>query len=346
MSVRRQRGMGLVELLVWMAISLLIISVIGVVYANTKQLTRVNDNVSRLQENGRFVVYLLNHDIRMAGFRGCNGNDPTVVADSYVNTLASNAYPYQFDSAIAGYYGSSTTWSPTLPSEISSLTPAPKAGTDVVTVRFIDGTGIPLTSAMTASTDDIQVAPGSALAPGDVLLIADCSAIAIFNASSFDIGSGVLKHDTGGATVPGNTTKNLGSVFRTDANVYRLVTRSYYIGPSVRKPGTNALWSSSTPAYDGLPQPQEMVEGVEGLSLYFGEDTDGDKAANRYVTANAVGTWGNVVSVKAQLLLATVRDNVTTSPQAYTFNSTTTTPTDRRLRTVLSSVITVRNRAP
>ena len=62
MSVRRQQGMGLVELLVWMAVSLLIISVIGVVYANTKQLTRVNDNVSRLQENGRFVVYLLNHD--------------------------------------------------------------------------------------------------------------------------------------------------------------------------------------------------------------------------------------------------------------------------------------------
>ena len=146
--------------------------------------------------------------------------------------------------------------------------------------------------------------------------------------------------------MPGNTTKNLGNVFRTDANVYRLVTRSYYVGPSVRKPGTNALWSSSTPAYDGLPQPQEMVEGVEGLSLFFGEDTDGDKAANRYVTANAVGTWGNVVSVKAQLLLATVRDNVTTSPQPYTFNSTTTTPTDRRLRTVLSSVITVRNRAP
>jgi type IV pilus assembly protein PilW len=343
MIVRRQQGMGLVELLVWMAISLLIISVIGAVYANTKQLTRVNDNVSRLQENGRFVVYLLNHDIRMAGFRGCNGNDATV---THTNVLASTAYPYQFDNAIAGYYGSSSTWSPALPSEISSLTPPPTAGTDVVTVRFIDGTGIPLTSPMTAATDDIQVAPASALATGDVLLIADCSAIAVFNASSFDIGSGLLKHDVGGANVPGNTTKNLGNVFRTDAAVYRLVTRSYYVGPSVRKPGTKALWSSSTPAYDGLPQPQEMVEGVEGLSLYFGEDTDGDKAANRYVTANAVGTWGNVVSVKAQLLLATVRDNVTTSPQAYIFNSTTTTPTDRRLRTVLSSVITVRNRAP
>jgi type IV pilus assembly protein PilW len=64
------------------------------------------------------------------------------------------------------------------------------------------------------------------------------------------------------------------------------------------------------------------------------------------VSANGVGTWGNVVSVKAQLLLATVKDNMTTAPQAYTFNAVTTTPTDRRLRTVLSSVITVRNRVP
>jgi type IV pilus assembly protein PilW len=343
MNSRRQEGMGLVELLVWTAISMLIISVIGVVYGNTKQLSRVNDTVSRLQENGRFVVYMLDHDIRMAGFRGCNGNDATV---GYNSVLSSAAYPYQFNVAIAGYRGASGAWSPALPTDISALTPAPLSGTDVVTVRFIDGTGIPLTAAMATSSDDIQVAPASALATGDVLLIADCTAFTIFNASNFNLGNGTLKHDTGGSTLPGNTIKDLGNAFRTDASVYRLVTRTYFVAPSVRKPGTNALWSNSVPGYDGLPQPEEMVEGVEGLSLYYGEDLDGDKAANRYVTANAVGTWGNVVSVKAQLLLATVKDNITTSPQAYTFNSVTTTPTDKRLRTVLSSVITVRNRVP
>jgi len=343
MSSTRQRGMGLVELLVWMAISLLIISVIGVVYGNTKQLTRVNDTVSRLQENGRFVVYLLDHDIRMAGFRGCNGNDASV---GYLSVLNSTAYPYQFNVAIAGFRGASGSWSPALPTDISALTPAPLAGTDVVTVRFIDGTGIPVIAAMSNSQDDIQVATGSALATGDVLLIADCSAFAIFNASDFNVGNGKIKHDTGGAISPGNTTKDLGNAFRTDAAVYRLVTRTYYVAPSVRKPGTNALWANSVPGYDGLPQPEDMVEGVEGLVLSFGEDLDGDKAANRYVTADAVGTWGNVVSVKAQLLLATVRDNMTTAPQAYTFSGVTTTPTDRRLRSVLSSVITVRNRAP
>jgi type IV pilus assembly protein PilW len=335
--------MGLVELLVWMAVSLLIISVIGVVYGNTKQLTRVNDTVSRLQENGRFAVYLLDRDIRLAGFRGCNGNDAAV---PYLSVLNSTAYPYQFNVAIAGYRGASGAWSPALPTDISALTPTPLAGTDVVTVRFIDSTGVSLTAAMSSSTDDIQVAPGSALSTGDVLLIAGCSAYAIFNASQFNSGNGKIKHDTGGGTSPGNTTKDLGTAFRTDAAVYRLVTRTYYIAPSARKPATNALWSNSVPGYDGQAQPEEMVEGVEGLSLFFGEDTDGDKAANRYVSANAVGTWNNVVSVKTQLLLATVRDNMTTAPQTYTFDGVTTTPTDRRLRSVLSSVITVRNRVP
>jgi type IV pilus assembly protein PilW len=339
----RQHGMGLVELLVWMAISLLIISVIGVVYANTKQLTRVNDNVSRLQENGRFVVYLLDRDIRMAGFRGCNGNDASI---PYLSVLNSVAYPYQFNIAIAGYHGTGGAWAPTLPTDISALTPAPLVGTDVVTVRFIDGTGVPLTAAMSNSSDDIQVAAGSTLTTGDVLLIADCSTYAIFNASDFNLGNGKLKHDTGGGTSPGNTTKDLGNTFHTDASVYRLVTRTYYVAPSARKPGTNALWSNSVPVYNGQAQPEEMVEGVDGLALSFGEDLDGDRAANRYVTANAVGTWNNVVSVKAQLLMATIRDNTTTAPQVYTFNGVSTTPTDKRLRSVLSSVVTVRNRVP
>jgi type IV pilus assembly protein PilW len=341
MTSRRHSGMGLVELLVWVAVSLLIITIIGAIYLNTKQLTRVNDTVSRLQENGRFVIHLLDRDVRMAGFRGCNGASVTPL-----NALNSNAYAYQFNEALAGYHGANGAWVPSLDASISTLIPPPVDGTDVVTIRHIDGPGVPLTVKMTNSSSFLTVAAGSPLATGDVVLVADCSAAAVFNVTSFDAGSCRIAHDTAGATVPGNNTDDLNHVFSTDASVYRLVTRTYYIGASVRKPGSNALWSSSTPAYDGQPQPEEMVEGVEGVSLYFGEDTDGDRAANRYVTADAIGNWGNVVSVKAQLLLTTVRDNVTTSPQPYNFAGVATTPTDRRMRSVLSSVITVRNRVP
>ncbi len=341
MKANRVHGMGLVELLVWTAISLLITTVIGTIYVNSKQLTRVNDTISRLQESGRFVIHLLDRDMRMAGFRGCNGG--AVIPVSFLN---STAYPYTFDTGLQGYYGSGGTWSPSLDASISALTPAPKTDTDVVTIRHIDGPGVPLIAAMTSQTDDITVAPGSGLNTGDILLVADCGAAAIINATAFNAGSGVISHAVGGMSVPGNSSADLGHIFGTDASVYRLVTRTYFVAPSVRRSGTNSLWAHSVPAYDGQAQPEEMVEGVDKFALLFGEDLDADHAANRYVTANGVGTWNNIVSVKAMVLLATVRDNVATGPQPYTFNGATTTPTDKKMRSSLSSMITVRNRVP
>ena len=341
MSMRGETGMGLVEVMVWAAVSLLIVTVIGIIYVDSKQLTRVNDTMSRMQENGRFAIYLIDRDLRMAGFRGCNGASVTPV-----NVLNSNAYPYQFDVGIAGYHGNGGTWLPALDASISALNPPPVTAGDVVTIRHIDGQGVPLVAPMADSSADLQVGAGSQLAAGDVLLVADCAAAAVFNATGFDSTNGVLAHEAGTQAVPGNTTTDLGHVFGADASVYRLVTRTYYMAPSTRQPRTRSLWANSTPAYDGQPQPEEMVEGVEGLALLFGEDLDGKRSANRYVTANAVGAWSNVVSVKAQILLATVRDNVTTSPQPYTFAGVAVTPTDLRLRSALSSVITVRNRVP
>ena len=70
MNSKRPRGMSLVELLVWVAVSLIITTVIGTIYVNTKQITRVNDTISRLQESGRFAIHLLDRDLRMANFRG------------------------------------------------------------------------------------------------------------------------------------------------------------------------------------------------------------------------------------------------------------------------------------
>jgi type IV pilus assembly protein PilW len=341
MNDMRSRGMGLVELMVWVAVSLLITTVIGTVYVNSKQLTRVNDTISRLQESGRFVIHLLDRDIRMAGFRGCNGANVIPI-----NLLNSTAYPYQYDTGLQGFFGSGGGWSPNLDASISTLPSPPLANTDVVTIRHIDGPGIPLVAAMATQTGDVTVAPGSTLATGDILLLADCSAAVIFNATAYNGGTGVISHAVGGASVPGNSAADVGHIFGTDASVYRLVTRTYYVAPSVKRTGTNTLWSFSVPAYDGQAQPEEMVEGVDNFALLYGEDLDGDRAANRYVTADAVGTWNNVVSVKAQVLLATVRDNIATSSQPYTFNGVTTTPTDTKMRSSLSSMITVRNRVP
>jgi len=81
------------------------------------------------------------------------------------------------------------------------------------------------------------------------------------------------------------------------------------------------------------------------MQILYGEDTDGDRTANRYVTADQVTNMKNVVSLKVMLLLRTLEDHLADVPQSYTFNGQTVTPTDRRLSRVFSSVITIRNRS-
>jgi type IV pilus assembly protein PilW len=339
MNARTQRGMTLVELMIGAVLALVVVGIIGSVYITNKSVTRINDTVARLQDNGRFEVYLLSDDVRMAGFRGACGT--LVPPTNVLNTPT--AYPYQFDVGLAGYHGTGASWSPALDGSISGLTPAPLPDRDVVTVRRVEGAPLALVATMASNTDNLTVSPGSALAVGDLLLVADCEKAAIFQATGY--GGGVIAH-AAGAGAPGNATANLGKRFGPSASVYRLVTRTYFIAASVRKPGTNSLWLNRSPAYDGGAQPEEIVEGVEQLRLMFGEDLDGDRAANRYVSAENVASWDNVVSVRLQTLLATTLANAATSPQPYTFDGATTTPTDRRMRTAFNSVITLRNRVP
>ena len=341
MTTRTQSGFSLVELMVASTVGLIILGVIGSVYDNSKQVARVNDTISRLQENGRFAIQLLDRDLRMAGFKGCGG--PTIAP---VNVLNTTSFLYQYDVGLTGNKASGGGWLPALDSALTSLSPSPVAGADVVTMRYIDGPGVPLSARMASSTGTLQVSPGSPLATGDILLVADCAASAIFRVTNFAAGTGVISHAAAVGAAPQNTTVDVGQIFGTDASVYRLVTKTYYLAASARKPTIKALWSNTIPSYDGQPQPVEMVEGVERLLMLYGEDTDGDQAANKYVAADAVGTWNNVVSAKALLLLATANDNMATSSQPYKFNGVTTTPSDRRLRQSLTSMVTLRNRTP
>ena len=92
---------------------------------------------------------------------------------------------------------------------------------------------------------------------------------------------------------------------------------------------------------------EELAEGVSDMQITFGEDTGTDKQIDQYVTANAVTDWTKVLSVRISLLIASTGNTAyTTEPQAYTYNGTTTTPTDRRLRKVFDMTIAVRNRLP
>lgn len=331
----RQRGYTLVELMVAITIGLFLLGGIGMVFVSSKQTYRMQDSLWQLQDNSRFAMEFLIKDLRMAGFRGCSS---TIIP---VNTLNNGTdFNYNFMAGVEGFEGAASSWSPALPAAISSATPPPAAGSDVITLRRAQEPGIGVTAPfMNNNSAALHVDAGNGLSQFDIVLVTDCSAAAILQISGANPGtSGTIAHNTGVGT-PGNVTADLGKIFRDDAEIMKLVTVSYFIAPNAAAAGSRSLWRKV-----GTGTPEELAEGVEDMQILYGEDTDNDRSVNRYVTADNVTDMNQVMSFKLSFLMSTLEDKITRNPQSYTFNGATVTSTDRKLHRVFSTVVTLRNR--
>lgn len=333
----KQHGFTLVELMVAMTIGLLLLGGVIAILTATHQTYRVNEALARMQENARYAFQLLSRDIRMVGYFGCAGNGiPTV------NTL-NNAtdFFWRLGQALEGFEATSmTAWTPALPD--SGAIPSPLGGRDIIVVRGIDGKETKVLShpgGNPPGSADLKVTVGSGLKENHIVLVTDCQAAAIFQITNFNTSSGQdnIVHNTGGTNTPGNATKELGKEF-TGGELIKIATRSYFIRMIDDWP---ALYHKI-----GTNDAEELVRGVENLQIEYGEDLDGNWTAGIYRSADAVADWGKVVSVRVSLLMQSIENNIASQPQSYTFNGTTTTPTDRRLRQAFTTVVALRNRMP
>lgn len=344
--MRRPRGVTLVELMVAMVLGLFLVGVMGMVFLGSKGTFQAQNHVSRLQESARFTVDTLATDLRMSGFRGCRGTGAATPVGNVLNTPTD--FLYNFGAGLWASRHSGSAWVPALDAAIRSpaLVPAPDSAGDVLTVRRTTGPGWALTAEMASPTAALSVTPTGAITGRDLLLVSDCAGAVVFQATNNSPGlDGSIEHSASVTATPGVSTGSLGRVFLQDAMVYRLTTVTYYLAASARpgKTGQRALWSYTTPAYDGTVQPQELVTGVEALRVTLGLDSNDDGAADAYVRPAEVTDWRQVVTAQTELLLASTEDNISSAPQPYTFDGTTVTPTDRRLRTVVSTTVQVRN---
>lgn len=362
-----KRGMSLPELMVGLAVGMFVATVAISTFVSTRTLNVVNSSSTRMTENARLATETLHTDLRSAGFAGCRtleqrlDGPPVVVLSGGLNA----GFITEGNSGVRGSSGTGTAHSPALPTAIAtartSVTPnlpAPLLDSDVVSVRVpADNIGLGLVSSMGSTSASPQLQAGLAenpIAQGDVVLISNCKAAAIFQITSATpggtAGNGVLAHDTGTLT-PGNSSTDLQHVFRSDASVYRMQTRHYYVAPSVLRAGTNSLWRLTVPApAGGSPLPEEVASGIDRLVVSFGIDTDvaPDLNVNQYMAASAVADWERVLSARVQMLAATAETRTAQQPsRTFTFfDGSTQTKTDQRLRTLLSEVVTLRNGAP
>lgn len=349
----RQFGITLIELMVALALGLLLMAGILQIFIGSKTIHRVQEGLSRLQEDGRFVVEYLGRDLRMAGYMGCISR---LALDRMTNNIDTSGPGYSdflhdLTVAVQGYEATGTNaWSPTLNSTISGLSTPPMDGTDVLVVRRAIGELPVMPPYMPTVAANVKTVGSPSdpnpLQKGDFVVISDCDQSVAFQITNTNPSTtGTVVHNTGVSGVsPGNATKDFPKTFEDNSWIFLPAVKTFYIATGAS--GQSALWEYINSDPTGGNNPREVVEGVENIQVLYGEDTDGNEAADVYVTANNVTDWNDVVAIRVSLLLQTVEDNLAAEPQPYPYNGATVTPADRRLRRVFTLTVGIRNRIP
>ena len=153
---------------------------------------------------------------------------------------------------------------------------------------------------MNQQSASLKVNTPSGITDGEILILSDCSSTDIFQATGVNTSGGFdnILHNTG-STVPGNVALDGGAKlsknYDTDAKLMSFQSTIYYIDTG--KSGEPALFRRRI-STTGTFTTEELVEGIENLQVLYGEDTNSDRTADVYRTADAVANWGNVVTVR------------------------------------------------
>ena len=328
-GLHRQRGVTLVELMIALAIGLLVTVAMLKVYVDASRMYRFNEGLARVQENGRFALEFIRRDARVAGFWGC-----------YSNAALTNGI-----SATSGAYINVGA------GHITGTSDDGLNSSDSITFRSATGSGALVTSGMSGTGDSVTVGSIGALSTDTAVLISDCEDGDLFQVTG--IAGTALAHAAGANA---NVSPNLNKAYAAGARVYEAREVTFCIAPGAdpAQPALRRLvnpTSGQTCASNG----DELLEGIENMQILYGEDTDadadganGDGTANRYVDITYPPLEKKrIVSVRILLLVRSINNNLTTEPSPYIFNGITVTPgsTDKYLRKVFTTTITLRNKA-
>jgi type IV pilus assembly protein PilW len=349
----RQHGLTIVELMVGMVVALFVLAIISQVYLASRNSYRFQSASSRIQETARFAMETIGQEVRNAGYQGCGAVTFTSnVLDGVTNASGTKPWWLDFSTSLQGY--NSTT---TFPAELKNgLNQSPASNSTAVVVLRGDSITERSVTAHNLTTSEITVGAAHPYQTGEVLVATDCRQAAIFRVTSVPANTSV-KHEHVAGTY-NNCYAELGAScgaggkvheFKAGSLVSRLSSNAYFVAPSSTGAG-NSLWTRSLAGQTNA-QPAAAIElapGVERLCAAFGVDSDGDGSANRFVAADQVSAsdWGQVVSVRFEILVRSSEDNVTPQQQTYTVCGSDTTAADKRLYKVYSTTANVRNRTP
>ena len=342
MTMRQQSGFGLVELMISLTLGLLLSAAILQAFLATRSSYRVQEAISEIQVTSRYATHFLGKDIRMAGYIGCasiDGVSPSVIANNVPADVVADPAQAVFgqNDLAAG-------------NALNAI-----EGTDSLVIRRAASRAAQLTDNMAATNSNVQIESDKIrLVAQDLVYITDCETTDLFRATA--VADGVNKTTITHAN-SGNATNRLSKAYGPDAEILAFESASYFVGDTGRTTGDGApihalfVQKRSTGQAGVLPDPAELVAGVENMQITYGEDTNGDNNIDTYVDADNVVNWARVRSVKIELLVVSDEENVVAqgnadTAQRVTFQGQPVVNNDGRYRRSFISVFAIRNRVP
>ena len=278
------RGLSLLELLIAMLLGLLLSAGMVSVFLASKQNYYYEEQLARLQENGRYAMRLLQRELSMAGFFGGAVDmgaliPASVAADCGIGDWALDGkHPVEL---VNDHRGKSA------PVSLRATVFSCLGGTEVVPLT--DLVSIKRTAADPSWRDGLP-APGLTRSATQqwYLRLVD--------------GRQPRWHKLRPMDLPGADAGSL------SVSYWEVATRVFYI----------RRYSDSSNKKDGVPtlcmdnlagsaiSARCLVEGVENMQLEFGIDTDADGVANRYMAAPGGADMERAVSARIHLLLRSI----------------------------------------
>lgn len=302
---RRQRGITLVEMMVAMVVGLILLVGIVQLFISNKQAYRIQEGANVLNESARYLINQLQYDLRMADHWGGVEADEVDVA-SGIGAITGDCDGLAATLRVAGIYGIEGSAS-------SPLNCIPNAdyvpNSDIVIVRYAD----PIRRASGALDDD-RIYVRTAI--GRRGYVFKGSALA-------SVPSDLTPEDASAATVEDEVAL-AGDVanfeYRTFVYFLRRCSSQDLGTPGVCDNEDDNIPTLARLSLDGLSLvQQDVVAGVEQMQLAYGVDDNGDRAPDRYLSADDVTTanrWGNVIDVKLSVLIRNNELDVTANDDA------------------------------
>ena len=288
-----QRGLSLIELMVAMLIGVVLISGAAKVYVDSKAAYGANESTSRLQENARYAMSVIEPDIRMANYWGLL-KGAAVIGNQGVQTTVAPLSTVATSAAInicgRNFAADVTTTLQGDNNQYVISTASKQAGCD----SLLDlSTGVAWNTSAVATADTLTVRRASvfdaAAAPGQLQVCSSRIAGRLIN-------DGVCN----GAVV--GLADNLAAQRRQN-----LIVDTFYVDRnSQQQVGLPSLRRKTVTAVGGVMQfrDQEVMAGVEDMQVQFGIDPLGTTGvATRYVNPDGVPLGAQIVAVRIWLVV-------------------------------------------